>query len=118
MSDGGLFATGSAIELASVTLSDGVVIRVGRATDSYHRVGKGDLFVELFTPEGAFAMHAPLKPGPEMKGAIGPASPGARQRTMRWGLVAERNGGEQRAGTSTFDISVPEGVIWIELPTA
>lgn len=117
MTERGLFVTGSAVEIASIGLPDGVVIRVGRATDSYGKVAKGELFLETFR-NGSFSFHAPLKPDTPAKAELRPPDPAAVVRIARWGLSDEPPTPEDDESVSRFHVSVPEGVVWFELPTA
>lgn len=116
MTGRGLFAIGSAVEIASIGLPDGVVIRIGRATDSYGKVAKGELFLETFR-NGSFTLHAPIKPDTPAKAELRPPDPTAVVRIARWGLSGEPTPAND-GHVSRFHVSVPEGVVWFELPTA
>lgn len=117
MTERGLFATGSAVEIASIGLPDGVVIRVGRATDSYGKVAKGELFLEAFR-NGSFTLHAPLKPDTPAKADLRSPDLAAVVRIARWGLSDEPPTPANDGHVSRFHVSVPEGLVWFELPTA
>jgi hypothetical protein len=119
MSTRGLFANGVGVELASAVLVDGVVFRLGRATDSHHRVGKGELFVEFYRKD-EFVLGGPLRPRPQLKGEFAAHSDHVRSHVVYWGLSGTPAERSDREGdlASRFTIVVPEGVVWLELRTA
>ncbi len=119
MNTRGLFANGVGEEIASASLVDGVVFRLGRATDSHHRVGKGELFVEFYRKD-EFVLGGPLRPGPQLKGEFAAHPDRARSHRVYWGLSGSPAEQSNREGdlASRFTIAVPEGVVWLELRTA